>query len=392
MNVLTTSLLITNDGPPLTNATLQVSDDGTVVEISEGKAEGIAADYPVIIPGFVNAHCHLELSHLQGMIREREDGLSGFIRQLLSIRYLASPEERRKAMFRADAAMEMEGITLVGDISNTDESAPVKKHSNIRYHTFIELFGFEKSKIREKIAGAFSLLNTFRAAPCASASLSPHAPYSMIPELYAEIFKSILPDDPLSIHMHESREEFLLCSYKSGPLYETFVSAGIDLSDFMPFGEVSPLRYLLPYFPQENRVQLVHNTYTRVEDMMDAERIHSHLYWCLCPSANLFINGTLPPVHELYRNRVKLTIGTDSLASNAKLSVLNELKIISANFKEVPFETLVQWATFNGAEFLGQESRYGKIKVGMKPGLVGLENVNPEKPEFQESITCKRAG
>jgi len=390
MKLLHTSLLVTNDGPPIVNADLVLTDEGVVSEITSGQA-GSSSDYSgIIIPGFVNAHCHLELSHLKDKIREREDGMTGFIRQLLSQRFLSSDEFQRDAMKRADQDMLEEGVVAVGDISNFALSAGIKKMSKIYYHTFVELFGLENSKVEESVSNGISLLNDFRGAPHLSSSLSPHAPYSMVQDLYKEIFRVVHPNDPLTIHMQESEDELMFCKDQTGPLADFFAAAGISTVDFIPFGDVRPLKQIIPWVPRTNRLQLVHNTFTTEEEILAAEKRRPRLFWCLCPSANLFITGKLPPVEALCNNNAHVTIGTDSLASNHKLSILNELKVISKNFPSIPFTTLVKWSTLNGADFLGIASRFGKIKPGMSPGLVKLEGVNPDHPVLHENSICKR--
>ncbi|MBK9318118.1 MAG: hypothetical protein IPM91_04310 [Bacteroidetes bacterium] len=139
MKVLHASLLFTNDGPPVVNADLVLTEEGVIVEISSGGASDKNDYRDVVIPAFVNAHCHLELSHLKGLIRERENGMTGFIRQLLSQRFLFSDAVQQEAMQLADQSMMEEGIVAVGDISNFTSSAGIKKNSKLYYHTFIEL-------------------------------------------------------------------------------------------------------------------------------------------------------------------------------------------------------------------------------------------------------------
>ncbi len=390
MKLLHASLLFTNDGPPVVNADLTLTDEGVIVEIGSGGANNKNDYRDVIIPAFINAHCHLELSHLKGLIRERENGMTGFIRQLLSQRFLFSDAVQQEAMQLADQSMLEEGIVAVGDISNFTSSAGIKKNSRLYYHTFIELFGLENSKVEEMVLNGISMVNEFRGAPHLSSSLSPHAPYSMVQDLFKEISRVVHPIDPLTIHMQESEDEILFCKDKSGPLAEFFASAGISTTDFIPFGDVRPLRQILPLIPRANRLQLVHNTYTAEEEIVAALKRRPKLSWCLCPSANLFITGDLPPVEALFRNDAHVTIGTDSLASNQKLSVLNELKLISKNFPMVPFATLVKWSTLNGAEFLGVANRFGKIKPGMNPGLVSLHGLNHDELVLHEQVTCKR--
>ncbi|MBL7924936.1 MAG: amidohydrolase family protein [Bacteroidia bacterium] len=385
-----TPLLISNEGPPLHRASVVCDDEGRVISVAEGYCAGAVDLDGVLVPGFVNAHCHLELSHLKGKIPEREGGMTGFIRALLAQRFLSDEAMQVEAMHLADHDMWAEGIVAVGDISNSSLSAEVKRDSRIRYHTFVELLGLEPAKAAAIVKQGMELLQYFTASGRHTASLTPHAPYSVSQRLYAGIFNSMAAGDPLSIHMQESEDELAFCRDVSGPMADFFREASFPLSDFVPFGSGRPLEHLLPSFPKQHRLQLVHNTYTNEGEMHAAESVHPQLYWCLCPGANGYITGRLPDVMAMYRLGLRVTIGTDSLASNRQLSVLEELKLISKNFPGIPFTELLKWAGLNGAEFLGMENEFGKIKSGWKPGLILLEGMNPENPVLHEGVSCRR--
>jgi cytosine/adenosine deaminase-related metal-dependent hydrolase len=120
---------------------------------------------------------------------------------------------------------------------------------------------------------------------------------------------------------------------------------------------------------------LVHNTFTdRKTIRMVSER--KRLFWCLCPNSNIYIENKIPPLDLLLEEGCEIVIGTDSLASNLNLSILEELKTIQLNFLNIPIEDLIYWATINGAKALGKEDEYGKIEVGKKPGLLLIQNVD----------------
>lgn len=383
------SLLITNDGPAQTQVCVSVLPDGTISEIASGFSEDAVLLEGVVIPGFVNTHCHLELSHLKNEIRPNQDGMRGFIEQLMLSRFQADEAVQIKSMNKADMEMWEEGIVAVGDISNFNKSNIVKKESKIYYHTFIELLGLNPAFTNAIVEKGLALQQEFLNGKKGKASLTPHAPYSCPTELLNLLFIHVNANDPLTIHMQESLDELQFCRDKSGPLTEFFNEKGISFADFIPFGEVSPLQKLLPLFPQ-NKLQLVHNTYTTETEIQQANSIHPNLFWCVCIGANLFINNKVPPVDLMYKNNCTITIGTDSLASNTQLSILEEVKCIHKYFPSIPFEVLVKAATFNGATFLGIENRVGKVKVGFNPGLVLLENVNVHQPHFQSEVKCKR--
>lgn len=382
-------ILITNDGPAQTQVCVSVLPDGNIAEIASGFREDAVLLEGVVIPGFVNTHCHLELSHLKNEIRPNAGGMKGFIEQLLSARFQADETAQINSMQNADMEMWANGIVAVGDISNFSRSISVKATSRIYYHTFIELLGLDPAFANTIVEKGLALRQEFLNGSKSKASLTPHAPYSCPTELLNLIFSNINVGDPLSIHMQESLDELQFCKNKSGPLVDFFNANKISFADFIPFGDESPLQKLLPLFPQ-NKLQLVHNTYTKDSEIQHANRIHPNLYWCVCIGANLFINNKVPPVDLMYKNNCTITIGTDSLASNTQLSVLEEVKCIHKHFPSIPFEVLVKAATVNGAAFLGMENVFGKIKVGLNPGLVLLEDVNIHQPQFHEHVKCKR--
>ena len=93
--------------------------------------------------------------------------------------------------------------------------------------------------------------------------------------------------------------------------------------------------------------------------------------WALCPRSNIYISGLRPPVELLRRRGERICIGTDSLASNDSLSILEELKALP----EVPLPEVLEWATLNGAQALGMETEAGSVEAGKRCGLVLIENI-----------------
>jgi cytosine/adenosine deaminase-related metal-dependent hydrolase len=116
---------------------------------------------------------------------------------------------------------------------------------------------------------------------------------------------------------------------------------------------------------------LVHNSFTSREDIQQVKHLFTNLFFCLCPNANLYIENTLPDVPLLMEEGMKICIGTDSLASNDQLCIYSELKTLQQHF-DIDWELLLQWATYNGAQALRIEDRFGSLGIGMKPGIVHI--------------------
>lgn len=364
---------------PVENGVLCVSDEGTIECLltgEEARQRNIPVrHYPggVLVPGMINTHCHLELSHLQGKISEHT-GLPGFVQQVIQQRG-ASSAAITAAMEQADAAMYENGIVAVGDISNQLLSKNVKLHSKLYYHTFIEAMGFDPGRAGAIIAEAEQLKHDFQPL---KATIVPHAPYSVSAALFQEICRtSGAEGGMISIHNQETAAENQFFTSKSGHFLQLYKFLGLDIGFFHPSGK-SSLRTFLPMLPKGLNTLLVHNTFTSSEDISFALREHQHLYWCLCANANLYIENRLPDTGLLRASGTRLTLGTDSLASNHQLSLLAEMKTLQ-DHSGIPFEESLRWATLNGASFLGLEHRLGSFEQGKQPGVNLIEGLEEGK-------------
>ncbi len=327
----------------------------------------------ILCPGFINAHCHLELSHLRGQVA-KQTGFVEFAKELLSKRGTFSHDDISNAIEKADQEMYENGIAGVGDIANTADTFSQKEKGKIGYHTFVEVLALNPT-MAEKVAAVG--IELVRAAPKPS-SLSPHAPYSVSPELLEIIANSSHEENvPLTIHNQESLGESEFFTKRSGPMKGFYEFLGMDISFFKPTG-LNSLRSTLKYLPHNRNIVLVHNTYTSAEDIRWAEFYSKKLYWCFCPNANLFIENKLPDFKLFIEGKAKIVIGTDSLASNEKLSVLDELKVIAKNIPGIPLEQLLTWSTKNGAEALNLSS-LGTFEKNKKPGVILLSKVTVDK-------------
>ena len=365
MRKISADYIFTISSQPVKNGVVVVADDGQIIDVlPEGDVSGpdIELHQGIICPGFVNAHCHLELMHLQGKLEEQK-GLDEFIKGIESIRK-STEEEILLAIEKGEDEMIARGIVAVGDISNTAHSFLQKSKARIKYHTFIEVLGFHPDRAGKAFSAGLKLFEQL-AHP---RSIVPHAPYSASEKLLKKINNFAQENNSiLCIHNQESEEEDKLFLRKEGKILERLKHFGIDTSSWEATG-FSSLRSTLVHLPKGNKVQLVHNTFTSKEDMEWAEDYSKLIWWCFCPNANLYIENALPKFEQFVDAGAKITIGTDSIASNWNLCVLEELKIISKHTSRVSLQHLLTWATKNGAEFLGFD-KLGTIEKGKNPGL-----------------------
>lgn len=383
MRKFTADYMITGNSSPIKNGSVIIDDNGKILKIEVPGASvkdlyggDDYANVPVeklsgtICAGFVNTHSHLELSHLKGKISQGT-GLIEFIKQVQKLRK-ADPGEIKEAAAKADEEMWQNGIVAVADVSNSDVTADVKKQSKLYYHNFVEVYGFDPQNAESIFKGA---LDTSEAFKPMSVSITPHAAYSVSKELFKLIRKEAdSKNQILSIHNQESDEENKLYRYKQGSFLDFYDELGMDISFFKPQARDS-LQSIVPLLGNKD-VLMVHNTYTSMKDVYFTRRFDKKINWCFCPDANLFIEKTLPKIGIFAHHGFNITLGTDSLASNKELCMVKEIKTLSQYFPELGLETLVEWATINGAKFLGIDQDKGSIEVGKTPGLNLLSGLN----------------
>ena len=353
---------------------------GTILQIDELAAHDPASVEKLegaIVPGFINTHCHLELSHMKDKANTGT-GLVPFLQTVVNFRDI-SMEEILDAIDRADAEMWEGGIMAVGDISNKADTAARKNQSQIQYYTFVEFFDFLQEE------GADNWFNNFKPAYDQQSdsnrnrkSAVPHAPYTVSRNLFKKINALNQPGCTVSIHNQETPGENALFQNKTGSFLEFYTGFGFPLDQFQPSGK-SSIHYALENMDPACRTLFVHNTESTREDIRAAQAWSQDIYWATCPNANLFIENRLPNYQYFLDTEAKVTIGTDSLTSNWQLSVLEEMKTIARFQSYVPFTTILRWATINGAEALGFEDSLGSIEVGKRPGLLLLNLGEDEK-------------
>jgi aminodeoxyfutalosine deaminase len=365
------------------DSVLITTTDGTVQGIVPVAEAGLDIAYfpGVLTPGFINCHCHLELSHMQGAIPEHT-GLVDFLSTVIRLRNIpvkpAGAGTIREAFAVAEKAMFDNGIVAVGDICNTDDTLELKKHGKLQYHNFIETIGFVDQGAAMRFAGSKAVFDAFEAVFPGRNSLVPHAPYSVSPTLF-KLIAGHTAGQLLTMHNQESDDENTFFLTGKGDFLRLYETLGVDVSFFKGTGKRS-LESVLPYFNSDQTMILVHDVATNAEDLRVAKTAGMpRVYFCLCPNANGYIGGRLPHLELLMGSGIPLVVGTDSLASNRELSILEELKTLQTAIPAIGTPTLLQWATGNGAEALGLQNTLGSFTPGKKPGVVLLSGLEGDR-------------
>ena len=373
--ILSSDNVLVTDATGLVVGIMGIADAGDGIEVFEG----------MLSPGFINCHCHLELSHLKGYIPERT-GLVDFILKVVNERHF---EEGiiLQAIENAENEMWQNGIVAVGDICNNTLTIPQKLKRRLRYHNFIEASGFPPSVAGIRFQRSLDFYNAYK-ENFPNTTIVPHAPYSVSPEMFQLINE--FPDNQLlTIHNQETAAEDELFKTGQGDFLSLYEKMGIDISFFKP-SKKSSLQTFLPYLNKNQSIILVHNLTTSADDIEFKKLLTTNYklqtFFCLCPNANLYITNALPDVEMLMKHNADIVLGTDSLASNHQLSIWEEIKTLQKNFPALELATLLQWATINGASALQMDNELGSFEKGKRPGVVlieGLDGMN----NLQDSIS-----
>ncbi len=354
------------------DAVLITDEKGKVIALTDRREAGgpIEKLNGILSPGFINSHCHLELSHLKGTI-PKGTGMVKFLLTVMGNRN-HSTENILEAIGAAEKKMLDAGIVAVGDICNTGHTLVQKEKKNLYYQNFIEATGFVEAAAESRFNQVLQVFTAFKE----NASIVPHAPYSVSGKLF-KLINDHRPASLMTIHNQESYGENELFEKGTGDFPVFYKALGIDISGFNVPGKTSIQSYL-GRIAAEHSILLVHNTVTSAEDINWIKKNqHSlpEIFWCLCPNANLYINNMLADVPLLIQSGYKIVIGTDSLASNDRLDIGAELATLQNYFPHISIAQLLGYATINGAEALRITEQFGSFEKNKTPGVVLIENV-----------------
>ncbi len=357
------------------NMVLVTNETGTVVDILDQMeaGDGIRKLKGILSPGLINCHCHLELSHLKGLIPEKT-GLVDFVCAIVSQRHFPE-EEILNGIMNGENEMINNGIVAVGDISNTTFTLGQKQKANLKYYNFIETSGWLPDFAEIRLNKSVEFFNNF--SKVGPSSIVPHSPYSISNSLW-NILTPYFNGKIVSIHNQETAFEDELFLEKSGDFMRMYELMKLDSSFFQPSGK-SSLQTYYSKLCKATSILLVHNTFTQQSDLDYIKTCgqFDHTFFCLCPNANEYIEQSFPPLDLFRKNNCKIVLGTDSLASNRSLSILDEMKTIHKHLSSVSLEEMLSWATCNGAKALQMDDQLGSFVKGKQPGVVlidGLEN------------------
>lgn len=315
----------------------------------------------VIWPALVNAHTHLELSAMGGRV-SGERGFASWVRELIELRGKLLKEDVEKAVHEALSEMYSQGTGLAADTGNSLLAHDIGRgQQNIDIEFFFEFLGFN----REKTEAARILLDemVFYLEREPHFHLAAHAPYSVSAALLDELKRRSKENGKmLSMHLGETLEEKDFLKNSSGDLKELLKDRSAWDSEFKPLEE-EPVFYLKSLGILDKATICVHLVNLTEKELTALAESGAKI--CLCPRSNVFLGVGFPRIERMLELNMRPALGTDSLASNCSLSILDEMVAVATYAPSVPLEKILEMATINGARALGRQD-FGSISPGVK--------------------------
>jgi cytosine/adenosine deaminase-related metal-dependent hydrolase len=375
--IYTCRWLLPIDGPPIEHGWIEIEHNRI-----RGLGRGVPPARPhdlgdvALLPGLVNAHTHLELSWMAGLVPPAES-MDAWIRALLKLRRAGppgGPEQVLRAARDAAATMAKTGTVLVGDITNSLISPRVLADAGLGGVVFHELLGFDAADPALMVKRASAQVEAEAAAVAHAhtpihATVVAHAPYSVSPALFREI-ASHASDVPLAVHLGESPEEIEFLRTGQGPMRALLETLGV-WTELWPVPACDPVEYMrrVGYLQRGMlAVHAVHLTDEALATLAEAEAVV-----VTCPRSNLWVGAGMPRVAHFYAAGLTVAIGTDSLASVATLNLFDELAELRRLAPDVTAASLLDSATRAGAEALGFGSSFGTLTPGKRAALVAVD-------------------
>jgi cytosine/adenosine deaminase-related metal-dependent hydrolase len=346
--------------PPLERGTITIDGECIVaVEPHGARCPDVDLGDAAIVPGFVNAHTHLDLSGLRGLARPTPD-FTAWLRRVIAHRRGRTPEQVR-ADIRAglDESIRF-GTTLLGDISGDGSSWHVLAGAPLRAVVFRELLGLPSDRASLAWAESDGWVAAHPATASCRPGVSPHAPYSVRSSLFLAASSG---GYPAATHLSETAAEQELLGHRRGP----FVPFLRELGAWAPDGLADDADHVLRMFNGLSPVLFVHCNYLRPDAPIPPNG--SIIY---CPRTHAAFGHPPHPFRDFLRGGVRVALGTDSLASNPDLDLFAEARFLRQHHSDVPGETLLRMATLSGAEALGWDSDTGSLDAGKSADLVAL--------------------
>lgn len=341
--------------------------------------------HTILLPGLVNAHCHLELSQLSEPL-PYPGSFVGWIEQRTLLKLQMSPERTKKAMAFGIRQLLNGGTTTIADHMSSTTSPATLMESPLEGIIYVEVLGVEEKRARQFFQEAIALEKIKDSRKKFQIKATPHAPYSLLPKIFLELIERQEEKGiPLSIHLSESAEEFLLFQEEAGPLYEFLRLKG----DAPPTEGETPLHYLSRLHLLVPKTMMIHANYLTDEDVGILKECQMSVVHC--PGSHAYFEHERFPLGLLEEAGINIALGTDSLASNESLSMFTQMRLAIDRYAELSPQKVFQMATIHGAKAFGREEEIGSLHVGKLANMIGIRHRFPKREPFENILLTEKA-
>lgn len=379
IRLLSAEWVLPVDGAPIPDGAVAVQGSrllwvGPRAELPEALRVHRPRVFPrsILLPGWVNAHSHLNLTAALGALQGRAEEFAAWLGRVIELQEQWGPEVQRLAIQAGLDLLMSTGTTTVAHVSTFPPVETFLAHP-MRSVIFHEGIGFPASRTESLLSQAADWLDAGEAMIAeagtgrVSLGIAPHAPYTFSPALARGLCRIAEDRDlPLSVHLAESPAELTFLLTGEGPLRELLERRGAWDPQWRPPG-CSPIRYAFDLGLLQRRGAAVHCNYLSEEDLALLQGGSLTPVWS--PGCHLFFGHPLHPAGQLAREPGGLALGTDSAASNRGLNMLREVRLAAAAFEGVGMDRWIEAATLSAARALGLEDEIGSLTAGKAADL-----------------------
>ncbi|XCN71401.1 MAG: amidohydrolase family protein [Candidatus Electrothrix aestuarii] len=364
--------------PPIADGGLAVQAGkilgaGRFQEITRSSPGAEVIDHPetVLMPGLINAHTHLELSHLAHLSQEPAPAsFPGWIGHMLAERMKVNADkdtilDAARAVLTQQQA---QGVVAIADITNTGFTQELIQEFQGQLLCLKEYLGLRAANVSDLLAA----LNQETVQTCTA-----HAPYSTHLDLLQALRqKARAAQQVFSIHVAESLAEHDLISQGTGAMRDFLEERGFWDGSFQPTGSNSKgaVSYLHQHGLLDRQTLCVHCIHVTAQEMDLLVKTDAKV--CLCPGSNRYLGVGTAPVENYLRKGLLPALGTDSLTSNPELSIWREMRLLAEEHPTVDPANILRMATLGGAEALGLDKQLGSLEAGKEARILAVRTTD----------------